>query len=69
MWVIVYEWVCTEEFWIAQKRFFCFEKLQEWEQTQLVSTMQRIACMMDAENLDAAPMLEVGVLQEMIAPE
>jgi len=46
-----------------------FEKLQEWEQTQLVSTMQRIACMMDAENLDAAPMLEVGVLQEMIAPE
>jgi DNA-binding MarR family transcriptional regulator len=46
-----------------------FEKLQEWEQTQLVSTMQRIAYMMDAENLDAAPMLEVGVLQEMTAPE
>jgi DNA-binding MarR family transcriptional regulator len=46
-----------------------FEKLQEWEQTQLVSTMQRIACMMDAENLDAAPMLEVGALQETTSPE
>jgi DNA-binding MarR family transcriptional regulator len=46
-----------------------FENLQEWEQTQLVSTMQRIACMMDAENLDAAPMLEVGALQEMTPTE
>ena len=46
-----------------------FEKLQEWEQTQLVSTMQRIAYMMDAENLDAAPMLEVGVIQETTPTE
>lgn len=40
-----------------------FEKLEEWEQTQLVATMQRIATMMDAENIDAAPMLEVGAIQ------
>jgi DNA-binding MarR family transcriptional regulator len=40
-----------------------FEKLEEWEQTQLVATMQRIATMMDAEDLDAAPMLEVGAIQ------
>jgi DNA-binding MarR family transcriptional regulator len=46
-----------------------FEKLQGWEQTQLVSTMQRIAYMMDAENLDAAPMLEVGAIQEITPPE
>jgi DNA-binding MarR family transcriptional regulator len=46
-----------------------FEKLQEWEQTQLVSTMQRIASMMDAENLDAAPLLEVGALQDITPPE
>lgn len=46
-----------------------FEKLQEWEQTQLVSTMQRIASMMDAEDLDAAPLLEVGALQDMPPPE
>jgi DNA-binding MarR family transcriptional regulator len=42
-----------------------FEKLQDWEQTQLVSTMQRIASMMDAENLDASPMLEVGAMEEI----
>jgi len=40
-----------------------FEHLQDWEQTQLVSTMQRIATMMDAGDIDAAPMLEVGALQ------
>lgn len=37
-----------------------FESLDEWEQTQLISTMQRIAKMMDAESLDAAPLLQVG---------
>lgn len=37
-----------------------FEALDEWEQTQLVSTMQRIAKMMDADALDAAPLLQVG---------
>ena len=40
-----------------------FEKLEEWEQTQLVATMQRIANMMDAEELDASPVLEVGAIQ------
>ena len=46
-----------------------FEKLQDWEQTQLVSTMQRIASMMDAEKLDASPMLEVGAIVETTKPE
>ena len=40
-----------------------FEKLEEWEQTQLIATMQRIAKMMDAEDIDAAPLLEVGTIQ------
>ncbi len=40
-----------------------FESLEEWEQTQLVATVQRIAKMMDASELDAAPMLDVGQLQ------
>ncbi|WP_416308594.1 MarR family winged helix-turn-helix transcriptional regulator [Neptunicella sp. SCSIO 80796] len=39
-----------------------FEALEEWEQNQLVATMQRIAKMMDASDLDAAPLLEVGQL-------
>ncbi|TDF39778.1 MarR family transcriptional regulator [Alteromonadaceae bacterium M269] len=39
------------------ERFF---KLEEWEQSQMVATMQRLASMMGAEELDAAPVLEVG---------
>ena len=31
--------------------------LQEWEQTQMLATLQRIASMMDAEDIDAAPVL------------
>ncbi|RUO62112.1 MarR family winged helix-turn-helix transcriptional regulator [Pseudidiomarina insulisalsae] len=37
-----------------------FQALADWEQSQLVSSMQRIAAMMDAERLDAADVLEVG---------
>ena len=39
-----------------------FNSLKEWEQSQMVATMQRIATMMDAQRLDAAPVLEVGSL-------
>lgn len=35
-------------------------KLQEWEQTQMLATLQRIASMMDAEAIDAAPVLAAG---------
>jgi DNA-binding MarR family transcriptional regulator len=35
-------------------------KLQEWEQTQMLATLQRIAAMMDAEEIDAAPVLAAG---------
>lgn len=35
-------------------------KLLEWEQTQMLATLQRIASMMDAEDLDAAPVLAAG---------
>ncbi len=35
-------------------------KMQEWEQTQMLATLQRIAAMMDAEEIDAAPVLATG---------
>lgn len=35
-------------------------KLEDWEQTQMLATLQRIAAMMDAESLDAAPVLTTG---------
>jgi len=34
-----------------------FSKLKEWEQTLVLSTLQRVADMMDATDLGAAPML------------
>jgi len=39
-----------------------FNNLNEWEQTTMLSTLQRIAYMMDAEGLDAAPILQTGDL-------
>ncbi|MEO9274006.1 MarR family transcriptional regulator [Marinomonas sp. 5E14-1] len=37
-----------------------FESLDDWEQTQVLSSLQRIAVMMDAESLDAAPLLVIN---------
>lgn len=41
-----------------------FSQLKEWEQSQMVATMQRIATMMDAENIDASPFLELGSISD-----
>ena len=40
-----------------------FSRLQEWEQTLLLSSLQRIASLMDAHELDAAPILASGLPQ------
>ena len=46
---------------LLQERFVQrFRNLQEWEQTQLLASLQRIAAMMDAEDIDAAPVLSSG---------
>lgn len=37
-------------------------KLQQWEQTTILATLQRIASMMDAEDIEAAPVLVPGVV-------
>jgi DNA-binding MarR family transcriptional regulator len=37
-----------------------FNAMQEWEQSQMVATLQRIAWMMDAQDVDASPVLEIG---------
>ena len=37
-----------------------FQNLEEWEQSLLLSSVQRIANMMNAESYDAAPVLELG---------
>jgi DNA-binding MarR family transcriptional regulator len=37
-----------------------FENLDSWEQAMLVATLERVAAMLDAEALDAAPVLDAG---------
>jgi len=39
-----------------------FEMLQQWEQTMIIASLQRVAQMMDAQNIDAAPVLDIGTL-------
>ena len=37
-------------------------KLEQWEQTQLLASLQHIASMMDAEEIEAAPVLAPGIV-------
>jgi DNA-binding MarR family transcriptional regulator len=37
-----------------------FNQLEDWEQYLIVSSLARVASMMDAEDLDAAPLLAPG---------
>ncbi len=39
-----------------------FEQLHHWEQSLILSALQRVAAMMDADDLDASPFLELGDL-------
>lgn len=46
---------------LLQERFVQrFRSLQDWEQSQLLASLQRIAAMMDANDIDAAPVLSSG---------
>ena len=37
-----------------------FNDLQQWEQTMIIASLQRIAYMMDAQHIDASPVLDIG---------
>lgn len=41
-----------------------FQALEAWEQNLLLSSVQRISSMMNASDLDVAPLLQVGPLHE-----
>lgn len=45
-----------------------FSVLQEWEKTMIISSLQRVAHMMDAQNIDASPVLDIGVLDRQSTP-
>jgi DNA-binding MarR family transcriptional regulator len=46
-----------------QDRFVrSFSQLAQWEQNMIISALQRVASMMDAEDIEASPMLDIGRL-------
>jgi len=46
---------------LLQDRFrLALSELQSWEQLQILSTLQRVASLMDAETIDASPHLTLG---------
>ncbi|UXI02838.1 MarR family winged helix-turn-helix transcriptional regulator [Photobacterium sp. TY1-4] len=45
-----------------------FQQLDDWEQSLLLSSVQRISSMMNAEHLDVAAVLEVGSITKQETP-
>jgi DNA-binding MarR family transcriptional regulator len=45
---------------LQQRYVTAFKQLQDWEQAQLVSSLERVADMLDAQDIDAAPVLTTG---------
>lgn len=43
-----------------------FEAMDEWEQAMFVSVLERVAAMLDAADIDASPVLDIG---DLGAPE
>ena len=41
-----------------------FDGLPDWHQAMLVSSLERIAAQLDAEDMEAAPILDIGALDE-----
>ncbi|MDF2181696.1 MarR family transcriptional regulator [Neptuniibacter sp. CAU 1671] len=45
-----------------------FEDMQSWEQSMVVAALDRVAYMLDAQHIDAAPMLDIGQLDRHLEP-
>lgn len=43
-----------------------FDNLEDWEQAMMVSTLERVAILLNAEDLEAAPILDVGDLDRIV---
>ena len=43
-----------------------FAALEDWEKSMIICSLQRVASMMNAENIDASPMLHVGSADEPV---
>lgn len=45
---------------LQQRYVSRFQAMQDWEQAMLVAALERVAAMLDAEDMDAAPVLDSG---------
>jgi len=45
---------------LQQRYVRAFERLEDWEQAQLVSSLERVAAMLDPGGMDASPVLAIG---------
>lgn len=39
-----------------------FQDLHDWEQGMILASLERVAYMMDAQHIDASPVLDLGAL-------
>ncbi|MDX1499066.1 MAG: MarR family winged helix-turn-helix transcriptional regulator [Woeseiaceae bacterium] len=46
-----------------------FEALDEWEQAMIVAVLEKVATLLDAAQIDASPVLDVGDLDRIMAAE
>jgi len=52
---------------LLQHRFVHgFESLEEWEQSMIIAALERVSALLDAEKVDAAPVLDVGDLDRLV---
>ncbi len=52
---------------LLQHRFVQgFESLQDWEQSMIIAALERVSALLDAGQVDAAPVLDVGDLDRLV---
>ena len=55
---------------LLQSRFqHGFDRLEDWEQSMIITSLERIAALLDARDVEAAPILDVGDLDRLIDDE
>ena len=55
---------------LLQSRFqHGFDQLDDWEQSMIITALERTAALLDAKDVEAAPVLDVGELDRLIDNE
>lgn len=53
---------------LQQRYVRAFEKLEDWEQAMILASLERVAGMLDAEEIDASPVLSTGDIVPLQKP-